>query len=156
MITPPFSTPSFYTAVLENSAAEFIIGLLAPQMSKDIKTVLLTSKDISSDIEATNELQLGVNAVMSRLLVDGEQPSIATEYNPMYMPNMAEKMLSDIEVDNDGDIICIAGFSNPFISMTLKTGSIEFPGSIDCKVNFKQFELPPMFELFNTEQKFLS
>lgn len=156
MITPPYKTDCFYSVNLKDSAAQFMAKVFAPLTSKDISAVLVTSIDFSSDVEATNELQSSISAIMKQLLPVSEQATPKIVFNPMYLPNMHTELLNGIEFDSDGDITSIAGFSNPFITMTLKAGSEEYPQLIEARVNFKQFELPSANKLLNPEVNFLS
>jgi hypothetical protein len=157
MITPPFSTPSFYTALLEHDAARFVVGLITTNNAgKDIEQVLITSHDLPSDMHATNELRAGTDEVISHLLDEGEEADTEVHFNPMYLPVLKNDLFDKVELDSDGDITAVDGFGNPFISMALKLSIPDFPGIIDAKVNYKQFELPAMNEMLAQPNLLLS
>lgn len=157
MITPPFKSPVFYTLLLEKPAAQFIVGLVASSFAKneDIEQVMVTSQDFTSDIEATVELQTGAQEIASNLVDVDEQFDCATKFNPMYLPNK-ENIYEAVEVDDEGDVIEVDGFKNPFIAMTLQYSLENHPNVIDAKVTYKQFALPPLHAALEGKELALS
>jgi hypothetical protein len=147
MIVPPISTQSFYTALLEKNAAQFIVNLLSPSNIQDVDQVLIVSQSINSDVQATNELLYGVNEVMLNIANMDEHIETTVMYNPLYLPKA--DTLAAVDFDNNGNILTVDGFASPFISMTIKTNIKEQPPLIDAKVNYKQFELPMIANLEN-------
>jgi len=156
MITPPLNTQSFYTALFEKDAAKFVTGLMSQSGSADVEQVLITSKDMTSDVEATNELQAAANEVMSNLVEDESEVDTVVHFNPIYLPAYDGNLFEMIDVDGEGDITAIAGFGNPFITMSLKKSCHENIDIIDAKVNWKQFQLPPINELLANKEVLLS
>jgi hypothetical protein len=157
MITPPLSTPSFYSAIFEQPAAKFVIGLVAASFAKndDIDQVLVTSKDFTSDIEATVELQNGTKEVASHLVDVDEEIDVASKFNPIFLPP-TEDLYEKVEIDHEGDVIEIDGFTNPFAIMTMKISIEECPNVIEAKVNYKQFPMPPIHEALAGKEVLLS
>lgn len=150
MITPPINTPSFYTAMLENSAAQFVTGLLTANDVNDITHVLITSQNITSDVLAAHELQTGVDKVMLNVLRVGEAPQSEIKFNTIYLPTKVDSDLFDtVQHDDEGDIIKIDGFLNPFISISIKLSTPDERGTIDANVNYKQFKLPTLDTLLS-------
>jgi len=157
VITPPLSTPSFYTAVFEHDAAHFVLGLLAGRDAvKDIEQLMVTSLDMPSDVQCTNELRAATDEVMSHVTDDADEVDTEIHFNPMYLPILKENLFDKVEVDSDGDIVAIDGFGNPFISMSLKHSIPDFPGIVEARVNYKQFPLPPMNEMLEQHEQLLS
>jgi hypothetical protein len=150
MITPPLNVKSYYTALFEKPAAAELMKFVAPAFSGDVKQVLVTSTDMTSDIEAIIECQAVTNRIAALV---GEADASIT-YNPIYLPH--KKDLSDqVEVDSDGDITTIAGFGNPLISAHLKHATEENPTLIDAKVCYKPFEFPELREVVKNTSKHL-
>lgn len=145
MITPPFKNPIFYSLLLEKSAAQYVIGLVAESFAKndDIEQVMVTSQDFTSDVEATVELQTGAQEIASNLVDVDEEFDCTAKYNPMYLP-FNENIYDVVEVDDEGDVVEVAGFKNPFITMTLQYSLENQPNVIDAKVLYKQFNLPAL------------
>jgi hypothetical protein len=144
MITPPSTTKSFYTLLLHERAASSLLELFTNQDA--ISTVLVTSTSYDSDIQAAKELHKAVETILELSKVKLE-PS--TEFNPMYLPT-AEPDDSKIEFDEEGDIVSVSGFNNPFIfsQVTVKHEDQDF---IEAKVCYHQFPLPPLKELYEFE-----
>ena len=145
MITPPANTPSFYVALFEEPAARFVVGLVAESFGKtdDIREVMVTSKDFASDVLATVELQDGTSEIASHMVEIDEQCDVSTTYNPLFLPK-TKSLYDTVEVDDDGDIVSIDGFHNPFTTVTIKMSIEDHPNFIDAKVVYKQFELPSL------------
>lgn len=144
MITPPAFVPCFYTVLFEKPASPQLMKLMAPTKGGDIEQVLVTSKDISSDIMAVHELENGVNQVVAGLAVSVDRQHT---FNPIYLPMDPNDLAEKLEVDKDGDIQAVAGFGNPYISSHLQLSTEERPDMIDGKVCFKQFPLPQFTEM---------
>ena len=145
MITPPETASCFYSAHFEQSAAQFMIGLLAESFAvcDDVNQVLITSTDFRSDIEAASELRCGLEEVSVNLVDDDADIEFITKYNPIFLPNVAN-LLDIAELDDKGDIIMIDGFASPYISMMTSVSTDETPNIIEAKVLYKQFELPAL------------
>lgn len=154
MITPPVGTESYYTAMLETDAARYVINLLVGEAAaQDVAHVMLTSKDMGSELEAAHELRTGAEIVIGAVS-SGEVPVINMNFNPLYLPNI--ETFQHMDVDEEGDIIEIDGFQNPFIAVTFKVQNENQRTSIDCKINWKQFTLPDMHEMINDRPQLLS
>ncbi len=158
MITPPLSAPSFYTAIFEGDAAKFVVGLVAESFAKndDIKQVMVTSQDFTNDISAIVELEESTREVVSHLVDADEIIDTVVKYNPLFLPH-AESLHDVVETDEEGDIISVDGFSNPFSVMTMKHSVPEHPNVVEAKVVYKQFDLPPLInELEGNKEVLLS
>lgn len=145
MITPPETTACFYSAHFEKSAAQFMIGLLAESFSRvdDVAQVLITSVDFSSDVQATVELQEGLDEVSANIVLDDDEIEFYTKFNPIYLPNTIN-LLDVAELDDQGDVVSIDGFASPFVTMMITVSTDEMAHIIEGKVSYKQFDLPPI------------
>lgn len=141
MIVPPASTPVFYTVLFEEPGAKKLAKLLSPS-SVDVQQIIVTSLDLGSDIEATNELDIAV-----RSLFEGQKYDHSMKFNPIYLPIGGEELSTKLELDQEGDLTAIDGFTSPFISASIKLSIEDYPDAVDGSVNFKPFELPKMREL---------
>lgn len=152
MITPPAGTRSFYAVLLENSAAKFAISkLVTEEFSDDIERVLITSLDMESDLQVTAEL---FNAVEHfNLLAHGQKPEV--HFNPLYLPLGGEDTANGIDINEDGELSSIDGFTNAYTSMGLKLHDAQLQ-LIDAKVNFQQFELPALSAILNAPKTWIS
>lgn len=156
MITPPDSTSCFYSAHFEKSAAQFMIGLLAESFasSDDVSQVLITSTDFKSDVEATVELQDGLDEVSCNIVDSDDEVEFITKYNPIFLPSDFN-LLDFAELDDKGDITSVDGFTSPFISMMTSISTPEMPNIIEAKVMYKQFDLPPLHTSLDTSKEVL-
>jgi hypothetical protein len=141
MIIPPVLTNSFYSVAFEEPMAQNLVRLLAPT-SKDINQAIVTSRDLRSDIEATNELQAGV-----RTMFGEQEHDTCVKFNPMYLPIKPEELAMKLELNRDGDLQSIDGFSNPYVSAHIQMSIDNHPNVVDAKISFKPFQLPRMVEL---------
>lgn len=143
MITPPQNQPVFYSALLEETAASFVLGLLAPQsaMFGDVEQVMVTSLDFTSDITATVELKEAAQEIAFHLVDIDEEIDVAEKYNPIYLAKKGDKIYDDVVIDHEGDIIEIQGFADPFVTMSLNVSIEDAPNVISAKVKYKQFQL---------------
>lgn len=148
MITPPAFVPCFYTVLFERPATPELMKLMAPLKGGDIEQVLVTSKDISSDVLATSELEAGVQQIMAGAKLEFDRQM---SFNPIYLPMDPDDLAEKLEVDKDGDIQAVAGFSNPFISAHLQLSTESRPDVVDAKVCYKQFPLPQFNEMLETQ-----
>lgn len=144
MITPPSFVPCFYTVLFEKPATPQLMKLMAPTKGGDIEQVLLTSKDIGSDVQAVHELEQGVDKVVAGISVSVDRQHL---FNPIYLPMNPNDLAAKLEIDKDGDVHAVDGFSNPYISSHLQLSTEERPDMIDGKVCFKQFPLPQFNEM---------
>lgn len=144
MITPPASTPCFYTVLFERPIAHELMKLMAPKTGADIDQVLVTSLDMGSDLQAANELQAGVD---SMVLGTGLKFDQQMKFNPLYLPMKPNELAEKLEVTKDGNIQAVDGFANPYISMHLQLSTEERPDAVDGKICYKQFELPQFTEM---------
>lgn len=154
MITPPQSTPSYYAALLEDEAANFVISLLCKSFHNkgEISQLLVTSKELGTDIEAANELQEGIDEIVNNI-TDFEEPSeVLVTHNPLYLPNVTD-IYEHAELDDDGNITKIDGFTSPFISMQYSFSKEDHPNLIDGKVAYQAFNLPQMFSLTEPQKE---
>lgn len=151
MITPPFGTTCYYLAVFEAPGAKLLVGMIAPNSSKDIERAVITSTNLT-DVEATVELQNLINAVSLRTNPN-EELSTIVKFNSLYLPRHGE--MDGIEFDSDGDISTISGFTNPYDAVHIKMNAGE-DLLADGKVRFSQFELPPARELLAPKNTLLS
>ena len=152
MITPPQSTPSFYTAVFNGIAAMEIIRSVSPVYAKDIKQILVTSLDMPSDVHAINECQTSVDRIASLIGIDRS----SIKFNPMYLPAPNIDLADSLEVDNEGDIVKVDGFGNPFVSATISCSSDENLDLIEANVCYKPFEMPPVTEMLQQKKVLLT
>jgi len=159
MIKLPNTAPCFYAATFEKLAAQFVVGLVTESfgLGDDIAEVLVTSTDMTSDIEAIGELQEGLEEVASHLIDFEEEDEIEflTKYNPLYLPNSGD-LYDTIDVDDKGDVVAIDGFSTPFVVMSIKMSMEDMPELMDGKVMFKPFELPTIHEALSNHEVVLS
>jgi hypothetical protein len=147
MITPPVLTPCFYTVLFEKQVSQELMKIMAPLKGGDVDQVLMTSGDFTSDIEATVELEAGVNKIMeSAAIVFDRQLT----FNPLYLPMSKDQLGDGLEVDKQGEIQSVAGFANPYIASHLQLSANECPDIVDAKVCYKQFPLPSFNEIFET------
>jgi hypothetical protein len=137
MITPPHSIGVFYTALFEKPIAHAIAKLMSPTAFGDINQVLVTSLDIGSDIEATNEIDVATSS-----LVQAVEHDRALTFNPIYLPMKADKLAEKLDISKEGEVQAVDGFANPFIIASIKISMPDAPEVIDAKVCYKQFELP--------------
>lgn len=144
MITPPAFVPCFYTVLFERPASPELMKLMAPLKGGDIDQVLITSKDISSDVLATFELEEAVKKVVAGTGLEFDR---IMSFNPIYLPMDPNDLAEKLEVDKGGDIESVAGFSNPFIASHLQLSTETRPDAIDAKVCYKQFPLPQFNEM---------
>lgn len=151
MITPPLSTHSFYNVLLDKKAGAAALKTLV-DADDFVENVLVTSTDFTSDIEAMVECQLAVDRVAA--VVEAKDIDRKIDFNPLYLPR-ADDLFTQVEFDSDGDIVKVAGFTNPFISATVKLSAEELPEFISASVCWKQFELPPVKEILREEGKVL-
>lgn len=149
MITPPASVPSFYTVLFEKLGSQQLMKLMAPTKGKDIEQVLITSLDISSDMAAMSELEKCVQSVVDGIGVPYDKQ---ITFNPLYLPIESHKLEETLDLDNEGDISAVSGFTNPFIVMSLQVACDDSPTEVDAKVCFKQFELPSFNEMLAETQ----
>lgn len=154
MITPPNGTPSFYAAILEKPAAEFLVSLLAPQFVRggDIKEAMITSMDFNNDVEATVELQTAVKEIADNLIDFHQEIDTAERFNPLFLPKTKD-LYDLVEVNDDGEITTIDGFQNPFVVMYSKTSIENHPNVIEGRVVYRQFALPPLHESLEAYQE---
>ena len=154
MITPPAGTQSFYAAILEKPAAEFLIGLLAPEFVKTehIKEAMITSADFRSDIEAAVELQEAVKEITDNITDFDQQSETIDRFNPLFFPKTKD-LYSVAELDDTGEVIAIDGFQNPYIVMHSRTSTELYPNVIEGRVVYRQFELPSMQESLEVYQE---
>jgi hypothetical protein len=143
MIVPPAGTPAFYTVLFEEPAAKKLAKLMSPS-SVDVEQIIVTSLDLGSDIEATNELDAAV-----RSLFEGQKYDHTMKFNPIYLPIEGEELSTKLELDHDGDLTAIDGFASPYVSASIKLSIEDYPDVVDGAINFKQFELPTMRELID-------
>jgi hypothetical protein len=148
MITPPALTPCFYTVLFEKQVASQLMKLMAPTAGGDVEQVLVTSLDMGSDLQAANELQTAVDAMV--LSAGGEFDRQLT-FNPLYLPMKPDKLAEQLEVTKEGEVQSVAGFANPFISMHLQLSTEECPDVVDGKICFKQFQLPQFTEMIENK-----
>lgn len=149
MIIPPYSTPSFYTAAFNREAATELLRLVSPGYANDAAQILITSLDLASDIEAVHECQSSVTHIAE--LIGCE---MKTTFNPIYLPTAAD--LSDkVEYDEDGDVVKIDGFGNPFTAATFSCASEETK-LIEASVSYKQFSMPHVSEMLKRQPTLLS
>ena len=150
MITPPFSAQCFYTALLEKPVAVELMKTVSPTFAKDIDQVVVTSLDLSSDVEAAVECTNGADQLI-QVFTDTEK---VASYNPLFLPN-PKNFEESIEVDSDGDIAKISGFTNPFVTANYKYSMPDNPEMIDASICYKQFELPSLSEALKQDKKVL-
>ena len=151
MITPPLNTQSFYSVLLDAKASAAVLKVLVDP-EDCIENMLVTSTDFSSDIEAMAECQQAVDRVA--VAVQAKDVDRAVEFNPLYLPR-AEDLFTQVEFDSDGDIVKVAGFTNPFVAATVKLSAEELPEFANATICWKQFELPPVKEILRQEGKVL-
>lgn len=144
MITPPITTASFYTVLFERPGAQQLMKILAPIHGSDIDQVLVTSTDLHSDMVAIAELSTCVKQIMENT---GLTFDSTITFNPLYLPMSTVELEEKLEVNSEGDIKSVAGFTNPFITMSLQVACELHPEVVDAKVCFKQFDLPPFHEI---------
>jgi hypothetical protein len=144
MITPPATVASFYTVLFERPGAQELMKIIAPLKGTDIEQVLITSLDIGTDLQAMEELQRSVTIVMEQV---GEPYDNTVTFNPLYLPMDSATLEEKLEVDTEGTIVSVDGFTNPFIAMSLQIASESCPDVVDAKVCYKQFMLPPYNEI---------
>lgn len=141
MITPPHSTTAFYSMLLERGAAAPVLTLLGATLV-DVERLLVTSKDLASDIQAVNELTAAASVIEAAL----PTATRSTQHNPLYLP-VASDLLDQIDADTTGEITAIAGFNSPFITMTLALKE-EGCTMVEGKVVYRPFQLPALHELY--------
>lgn len=151
MITPPSSTPSFYSILFTAQVGTEVVRLMLPEPGKDIENVLITSLDLKSDVLAIVECQETVQKVAEAFSKEFEK---TVDFNPIYLPNRTD-LFENVEYDQEGDLTTVAGFGNPFITAHIKYNAPEQPDFIDASVCYKQFELPSVNELLKNEGKVL-
>jgi len=154
MIIPPASTPSFYTMLFTAKSGVEVLKLLVPDPNNDIESVLITSTDMLSDVQAILECQHAIKAFSDKVAAP-DQVDCKTDFNPIYLPNCND-LYEQVEFDGDGDLISVAGFGNPFVNVQFKCSAPEQPDFIDANVCYKRFELPPANELLKSEKVLLS
>lgn len=148
MITPPYSTPAFYTAAFNKEAATEVLRIISPEFANDAAQILISSQNFVSDVIAVNECQTSVDYIADLI---GRESKIS--FNPIYLPTT--KDLSDkIEYDSDGDVFKIDGFANPFVSATMSCAT-EDTKFIDASVTYKQFDMPHVHEMLRRNPKML-
>ena len=143
MITPP--TSSFYVAMFKEQAARFVVSLLAPSFGKnsDVMDVMVTSKDFVSDVQAIVELQDSTSEIAGHMVEIDEELNVITKFNPLFMPKTGN-LYDVVDVDDEGDVVSIDGFENPFTSMTIKYSVHDCQDFINARVVYRQFELPSL------------
>lgn len=146
MITPPFSAQCFYTALLEKPVAIELLKTVSSEFAKDVDQVVVTSLDLSSDIEASVECMNGADTLISGF----KDTDRVVSYNPLFL------FEDSIEVDGDGDIAKIAGFTNPFVTANYKYSMPDNPEMIDASICYKQFDLPSLSEALKGKKALLS
>lgn len=149
MITPPQNTPSYYTALFNEAAAVEVAQAISPQYAADAAQVLVTSLDLSSDLHAIGECQSSVNYIAARI---GET-SAELKFNPIYLP--AALTIDQLEVDDDGEIKKIGGFTNSLVTASLICKKEE-AAMIEANVCFKSFNVPPVNELVRAKRSLMS
>ncbi len=142
MITPPKGTTSFYAAIFDKPAAEFIVGLLAPHFSKSgvVKDAMITSLDFESDINAVLELQHGVADVVNGITGFDEEVHMDEKFNPIYLPTTTD-FLQYAELNEDDEIVGIDGFNSPFVIMSTSITVEDCPNVIEGRALYRQFTL---------------
>lgn len=148
MITRPGLTPTYYSAVFEHDAAKYLACLLAPKSGNNISQVLVTSSDVTSDIEAINELENGAKTVLDAISTTFENER---KFNPLYMPYSPDELAGMLEVDTQGEIKAVDDFENPFIYMELDIHTPKVDAIVSGKVCYHPFALPDFTEIFETE-----
>ena len=151
MITPPFGTHCYYVANLKGVTAKAIMDFLAPSSGDAIEAGLITSKNFESDIEAIHEMQRGAESLF-RECFSHEPIHWITKFNPLYLPTVNKLLENTVEVNHDGEITSVAGFSSPFIAISTHIGTDDAPNAIRAHVSFQQFELPPFVEMFESRE----
>lgn len=141
MIVPPMNTKSFYTVYLEKDIGQSLASMLT-RAGANIQQVLITSVMMDSDIQAVDELQAGI------LKLTNETPTL--EFNPLYIPKLDTDSIQ-IEASEEGEITSVAGFANPFVVAELKIAGDDDKSSMEARVYFEKFELPPLLKVFDND-----
>lgn len=144
MITPPVTTKAFYSVLFEKPAVRPITELLVPVCGLDIKQVLITSLDIE-EMEATNELDIATRRIIATLNDPTAEQRV--KFNPLYLPISANELEETMELNRDGDVKSAGGFTDPYMSSTLKVSIETYPDLVDGTVSFQPFEIPPVHDV---------
>ena len=142
MITPP--TKSFFAIHIAGEAADIVMNKLSPETMTDIREAILISDDFNEDIEATNTMDAAVEKLRLQL---GDELTVATTHNPLYIPSTQAQLDSVLEGDPSNDNFKFTGMDgNPF---TMKSISITRHEEevITAKVACHQFDLPSYTEI---------
>lgn len=148
MITPPASVPSFYTVLFERLGSQELMKRMAPTKGKDIDQVLITSVDIPSDMAAMAELEKCIQHIVHNI---GLSCNTQITFNPLYLPIESAVLEEALDLDNEGDISAVSGFTNPFVVVSLQVDCND-AHEVDAKVCYKQFQLPPFNEMLAETQ----
>lgn len=149
MITPPLNAASFFSLYMTAKSAQGLVGLMTS--CEDIEIALVTSRDFTSDIEATVKC-IEASKAVAELIGQNVEPVIS--HNPIYLPNH-KNLFDEVEFNSDGEIDKVSGFNNPFVAVTVKLSAEDQPNFVDASVCYKQFELPPIREFVESDSKVL-
>lgn len=139
MIQPPLGTECAVSIMLKKDASKSFLQMhLSDFPSDDIDTCWLFSTEYSSDIPAINDVSELVKLIQPSLPIDTDY---VENYNPIYVPSKIEA--DDIEFDEDGDIIGVGGFNNPFLICEIML-KLEEDVLVKGKVIYDEFFLPDL------------
>lgn len=145
MIVAPFNSPVFYAGAFTKTGASFLASKFSDKYASFINSAYVISNTVKNDIQPTVELIQAVSEIYDAVDVRSTQ---VLDYNPSYLPSAKEELSKNLEYDDEGNISTISGFSNPYVTLSVKqkrNGEILFDGV----VSYKPFELPTLTEIIN-------
>jgi hypothetical protein len=142
MINIPSYIESYYQIEFHDCGAECFAMHFGLDGSEYIEDVLLTSDEINSEIYAHNEISDGV----AKILADLGPYTVETKFNPVYHPMPKDELSELIQLGDEGKIIEIGGFTNPFV-FTETDWKMKDVSQVSAEIYFPPFELPSFNEL---------
>lgn len=138
MIIPPLSSKANYAVNLHGEVAHAALNQLLT-LPEVIQQVYIVSKSSDTDIELTNE----VSAAIQKLVKEEDSAAACeTKFNPLYLPR-TEAIENLVEYNEEGDVISIDGFTNPYTTISIEAISHERLVA-RAVVTLTEFDLPDL------------
>jgi hypothetical protein len=137
MIEAPQGTPCVISISLKKDASQVVFAnYFVGAHSGDIDSSWIISKEYDSDIEGFSIASNFIKSIKLNLPIEADY---SEKFNPIYLPQSIKE--DDIDFDVDGEIVGVAGFSNPYAISEIILALAE-DVLAKGKVIYEDFDLP--------------
>lgn len=145
MIIPP--TKSFFAIHISGEATDVVTNKFSPEVTSDIREVILISDDYATDFEAHYSLDTVVEKLRSQIDLPLEEE---IKFNPLYSPSTVEEIDRVLEAETC-DNFRFTGFEgNPFTMKSIALSNDD-QDLICARVACHQFDLPSYTEIMDSQ-----